>query len=191
MATLMKWLGVRIPTYVRTDRLLLAHKARMDAPAAAANGQHAQSQQQQQQQEGQLNGSDGSSNSWGFTITLSSVHGERAPLPMVESAQVSFYNAADLAAAQSLQQANGTVAAAAAGHGVEAAAAAAAPSQPLPVDVSGLQQVLPPVELSGSVPWRVERVGCPGTLQAVAAVVRLQLVEAADEGLRQQQVGAC
>lgn len=179
MATLMQQLGVPIPAYVRTDKLLLSHKL-VSGPQPTNSTSSSPGTQPQQQ--------DGSS--WGFSISIASVHGEDCPLPMVASARVSFYDQAAFAAHAAQLGANGSrpsqqVAAAGA---MDPAAAAAAPQQPPHVDVQGLQQVLPAEEVSGPVPWRVER-SCPSGLQAVAIVVNLQLVDAADDDKRQQQVG--
>ncbi|KIY99709.1 mono-ADP-ribosyltransferase sirtuin 6 [Monoraphidium neglectum] len=47
-------------------------------------------QQQEEQQQGKQQQQDGHSNGWGFTLTLSSVHGAECPLPMVRAAEVAF-----------------------------------------------------------------------------------------------------
>jgi hypothetical protein len=214
MALLMQQLGLPIPAFVRTDRVLLSHKATAHTHQAGSSDsslqpEHTEQQQgqpnaqeeQQQQPQQQQNGAGSGIDHWSFSFTVASVHGEECPLPMIASAQVLFSDHAAFAtraAQQATAAANsnslpllgqplGTTTPAAAAGGVDSAAAAAAPAQPPPVDVQGLQQVLPAEQLSGQVPWRVQRV-VPGALQGVAVVLQLQLVDAADEDKRQQQV---
>jgi hypothetical protein len=175
MANLMQQLGVPIPAYIRTDKLLLSHKL-LSGPQPT-NSTSSSPEMQPQQQDG---------SSWGFSFSVASVHGEDCPLPMVASARVSFYDQAAFAARAA--QLGPSQQPAAAGT-MDPAATAAAPEQPPHVDVQGLQEVLPAQEVSGQVPWRVER-SCPAGLQAVAVVVDLQLVDAADADNRQQQVEA-
>lgn len=187
MAMLMQQLDIPIPAYVRTDRLLLSHKALPGPAPDSSNGsQHQQLEQEQEQQ---------ADSSWHFTFSIASVHGPECPLPMVASARVSFYDQAAVAARAAAQQPHSSSnprllqasAAAAAAGTLDSAAAAAAPAQPGPVDVQGLPEVLPSQDCSGAVPWSVRRT-VPGNLQAVAVVVLLQLVAAADADKQQQQV---
>jgi hypothetical protein len=184
MATLMQQLGVPIPAYVRTDKLLLSHKLVPGSQPPNSTCSSPDTQQQQQQQQ--------DSSSWGFSFSIASVHGEDCPLPMVASARVSFYDQSAFAARAAQLGANSSKPsqqpAAAAAGAMDSAAAAAAPAQPPRVDVQGLQEVLLCQEVSGQVLWMVER-SCLPDLQAVAVVVELQLVDAADEDKRQQQVG--
>jgi hypothetical protein len=183
MAILMQRLGLQIPAYVRTDRLLLSHKALPGPPPDSANGSSSQAQQQPGPQQ------EHASDSWSFTFSIASVHGPECPLPMVASARVAFYDQSAVAARPVQQPAGQQVAAAAAAAGaLDVAAAAAAPAQPDPVNVEGLQEVLPAQEVSGAVPWVLQRT-VPASLQQVAVVVALQLVDAADADRRQQQVG--
>jgi hypothetical protein len=188
MAILMSKLGTPIPAYVRTDRLLLSHKASPCSPSPSAS-QSSQGLQQQLSQQQDRQAAD--SSSWGFTLTIASVHGSECPLQMVASARVAFYDqaAVDARAAEAVKTAP-IRAAAAAGAALDSAAAAAAPAQPGPVDVEGLTEVLPAQEVSGPVPWQVT-CSCPEDLQDVAVVVQLQLVDAADPDKRQQQVCSC
>lgn len=195
MALLMQQLDIPIPAYVRTDRLLLSHKA-LPGPAApdSSNGSQHQQQpvapqlEQEQEQEQQAD------SSWHFTLSIASVHGPECPLPMVASARVSFYDQAAVAARAAAQQPHSSsnpplqqAAAAAAAGALDSAAAAAASAQPGPVDAQGLLEVLPPQDCSGAVPWSVRRT-VPGDLRAVVVVVSLQLVAAADADKQQQQV---
>lgn len=177
MAILMQRLGLQIPAYVRTDRLLLSHKALPGPPPDNTNSSPTQQQQP------------AVSGSWSFTFSIASVHGAECPLPMVASARVAFFDQAAVAARAAQQPAGQqAAAAAAAADALDSAAAAAAPAPPDPVNVEGLQEVLPAQEVSGAVPWVVQRT-VPGGLQQVAVVVALQLVDAADADRRQQQAG--
>jgi hypothetical protein len=178
MAILMQRLGLQIPAYVRTDRLLLSHKALPATPPDIAASCQAQQQPGPQQQQAHAIGS------WSFKLIIASVHGAECPLPMVASARVAFYDQSAVAA-RATQQPAGQQAAAAAGA---LGSAAAAPAQPDPVDLVGLQEVLPAQEVSGAVPWEVQRT-VPGGLQQVAVVVALQFMDAADADRRKQQVG--
>jgi hypothetical protein len=180
LALVMQQLGLPIPTYVRTDRVLLSHRA-ATAPAGV--------QQQQQQQQGHAaeEAAAGQADAmWSFDLTLASVHGPECPLPMVASAAVRFYGRLP----QLPQPSNGAAAAAPAAAAPAAAAArapdAAAPP-PVPAteqDITGLQEVLPAQQCAGQLPWRTQRV-VRASLARVVAVVQLQLVDAADAGRRQ------
>ncbi|KAF8062076.1 SRT1 [Scenedesmus sp. PABB004] len=98
MAVVMQQLGVAIPPFVRTDCVLLSHTL-----TAGAGG--AKQQQRQRQEGGAGDGADGGADggggaassagecggsSWGFTLTIASLHGPACPLPMVASASVAF-----------------------------------------------------------------------------------------------------
>lgn len=173
MARLMQGLGVPIPAYVRTDRLLLSHKA-----TGRVSPDSSQAQQEQQLQPEDPDSSSG----WSFSFIVASTHGEQCPLPMVASAGVSFYDHAAVVSCITQPAANASAAAAA-----DSAAAAATPQQPPAWDVSGLPELLPGEVLSGALPWRLQR-SCSSSVGDVAVVLQLQLVEAADEDKRQQQV---
>lgn len=175
MARLMQGLGVPIPAYVRTDRLLLSHKA---TGRVSPDSSQAQQEQQLQPEDPGSN----SSSSWRFSFTVASIHGEQCPLPMVASARVSFHDHAAVASRMTQPAADASAAAAA-----DSAAAAATPQQPPAWDVAGLPELLPGEVLSGALPWRLER-SCSSSVGDVAVVLQLQLVEAADEDKRQQQV---
>lgn len=97
----MARLGVPIPVYTRRDSLLISHTltaaAGGGADAAAADDEDA-AEAEAAAAAGDGPSSSGSGGaggcSWGFTLTLSSVHGPACPLPMVASARVSFLGAA-------------------------------------------------------------------------------------------------
>lgn len=208
---MMQWLDIPIPAYVRTDKLLLSHKA---VPGRYFKADpHLQQQQQQEEEDQQQQGqqqlqtantcqADSTTDlTWTFSLSVCSVHGEQCPLPMFAAARVHFYDQAQLAprldqAARnhSSHAAAGAAATAAPGTepSVEAAAQLAAGFEQTAgsFNTEGLQEVLPSGELAGPAPWKISRV-CSSALRELAVVVHLQMSHAADEDKRQQQVCWC
>lgn len=180
MAVVMRRLGVPIPPYTRVDKVQLSHSLHYQSLGKTCSGSSGggcrgdgdgngdsscnESLQQQQQQQagaaqsaaldGKCSTDRGETGSWGFTLTIASVHGMSCPLPMVASARVFFTVPND--------------------QGVNAALVTPA-------------ALCKPRELNGAPPWRVTR-RVPAGVQVVQAHLLLQLVDAADQDKRVQEL---
>eukprot|EP00877_Chromochloris_zofingiensis_P004606 jgi/Chrzof1/14146/Cz08g26220.t1 len=113
MALLMHYLGIPVPTYIRTDYISISHAVKPPSTSAAqCSGQSSVPQQtagsQKHWQHSVRNHNtsnnltsnatatslhptaDVDADSWCFTLTVSSTHGLSCPLPMVRSVEIAF-----------------------------------------------------------------------------------------------------
>jgi mono-ADP-ribosyltransferase sirtuin 6 len=153
MALLMQQLGMPIPPYTRQDRLRVRHELLLPGGSkAAARGKAAAAAG------GEAGGGEagGGAGSWGFKVSISSVHGHDCPLPMVKAVTLQLQWPGSGNAAQQRSSAAAELAA-----------------------------LLAPVACSGSAPFSHAWQGLPRALQQVQVQLVVQLNEHADEDKRQ------